>query len=92
MQSASSGGRRLRVLRQAATCDTFLSAELLRRVRQRGRNDVRGRNVNVLLPDPQARRQEQEKSIPQVLTTNKQIRKLIINKPYLKHAHPLFII
>lgn len=44
------GGRRLRVLCQAAAGDAVLGSELLRRVWQRGRHDERGRNPDVLLP------------------------------------------
>ena len=44
------GGRgRLRIFRQAAAGHALLGAKLLRRIRQRGRNDVRRRNANVLL-------------------------------------------
>ncbi len=48
--SRAGGGGRLRVLRQAAAGYTLLGSQLLRGVRQRGRDDVRGRNAHVLLP------------------------------------------
>jgi hypothetical protein len=46
----SGGGGRLRVLCQAPAGDSLLGAQLLRRVRQCGRNDERGRDAHVLLP------------------------------------------
>ena len=47
---ASGGGRRLRVLCAAPSCDSLLGAELLRGVRQRGGHDERGRHAHVLFP------------------------------------------
>lgn len=54
------GGGRVRVLREAAAGDAVLGAELLRRVRQRGRHDVRRRDAHVLLPDIKTVREEGE--------------------------------
>ena len=51
-------GGRLRVLRAAAARDDLLRAQLLRRVRQQRRDDVRRREPDVLFPGPQAGEQE----------------------------------
>merc|ERR1712087_136385 len=58
LQGAPGGGGRIRVLRKEAAGDGLLGAKLLRRVRQRGRHDERGRHADVLVPDPQAGREE----------------------------------
>ena len=42
-------GGRVRVFREAAAGDAVLRAQLLRRVRQRRRHDVRRRDAHVLL-------------------------------------------
>jgi len=48
-------GRQLvTVLRSAAARDALQRAQLLRRTRQRGCDDVRRRDAHVQLPDPQA--------------------------------------
>ena len=49
--------RGIRVLRAAPARDVVFGAELLRRVRQRGRNNECGRVPHVLLPDPEAGRE-----------------------------------
>ena len=52
-RAAHAGGRgRLRVLCAAPARDGVLRAQLLRRIRQRGRDDVGGRDAHVLLPGP----------------------------------------
>jgi len=48
--AAAGGGGRVRVLRKAAAGHHLQRAQLLRRVRQRGRHDERRRDAHVLLP------------------------------------------
>jgi len=55
---SAGGGGRVRVLRPAAAGDHLQRAQLLRRVRQRGRHDERRRDAHVQLPDPQTSREE----------------------------------
>ena len=50
---------RLRVLRQAPAGHPLQRAQLLRGVRQRGGDDVGGRDPDVLVPDLEAGRQEE---------------------------------
>ena len=58
MPRSPSSRRWIRVLCQAATRDPVLCAKLLRRVWQRRRNDVGGRDAHVLLPNPQTKWEE----------------------------------
>uniref|UniRef100_A0A8C6S4X2 Serine/threonine-protein phosphatase n=1 Tax=Neogobius melanostomus TaxID=47308 RepID=A0A8C6S4X2_9GOBI len=54
LPSAPGCGGWIRVLCQTPTGHTVLGAQLLRRIRQRGRHDERGRVPHVLFPDPKA--------------------------------------
>lgn len=66
-----SPGRRgwLRVLQQAPARHPVLGTQLLRRVRQRRRDDERGRELALLIPDPQACGEEAEVGLYKTLTT-----------------------
>lgn len=65
MSSTSSRRRRLRILRQKTARHLVLRPQLLRRVRQRRRNDVRRRVADVLFPNPEALREESEIHVQQ---------------------------